>query len=84
MGKQQSVIQGLQLVAHFFEKISIDKTESSKSLKIIGVPSKSFLSAHAHSMLFDSEIAIFNNQNLDDTSLSNRGTALFCEIREKY
>ena len=69
-------VSSCQGVTSFFISLTFEKCCS------IGVPSKSFLSAHAHSMLFDSEMAIFNEPSLDDNSRG--GLPMFCEIRGKY
>lgn len=87
MNKHQFVIDGLRCVQRFFEKLSVASNEHASTLQTLGVPSKSFLSAHAHSMLFDSEQEIFNCDSelfAGELSISNRGAPMFCEIRGKY
>ena len=82
--KHHTVVNGLQVVTAFFQKLSYCNQESSRRMLLIGMPSQSFLSSCRLSMLFDLEKQVFDPQNGTIGAKNVLSRIQFCEIRSKY
>ena len=60
------------------------KCESGKAMQNVGMPSSSFLTRHAFSMLFDSESTTFEEALPLDLQDDKMTKVFFCDIRARY
>ena len=78
--KQLSLVDGLQTISKFFQLLAKGQLESAKHLLTVGVASKSFIGSQTASLLFESELSIFNEEELRPEP----SRILFCDIRTKF